>query len=913
MSINNSKITIARIFTYTAIVILAIVNFGLHLHNSVEDRPTTKPIPIVARGSEIDIDKLKSELLEELRDELLVGNSAISGPNYFRISSRSVKLRGTRDFLIGDGTASTSGNASVSFSVDSVLQTIRFGGYASCNLDTSSTGELVCGVDAGESGSNSNIAFVTIGNTASLSLERALTGTANQITVTDGGANSTVTLSIPADGLDFTQFSDTMTLDNTTSIASGGFKFSINADTTFDNKLTAQTLTLAPHPEQIITAVTDTITASNSFLQISADADYELTSTPSIASGSAGQVLILHNTGNFVIELQENADLGGSSIFGAIGDIDINPQDTVGFIYHAGTSDPGWHLMFHQNVLVTEGDTFVPVRNVSGSTITAGMAVYATGWNNGLNVVTIDLADASDPAKMPAIGITNASILNNRNGVAITSGEVLSLDTSSFSVGDILYVSTTAGELTSPRPNTDIVQGVAEVLRSHASQGVILVQSQGDIPNDLLVNANQVRIGVGKLPSTIFEVGGTSSATYGMFQTMQVFSSDNSSTSYSRFGIGTTGHSLTASDDLLITGLAEFDDQVFMDAVGTALTVGNDALISGTLTVSTEFLFATTSNPFDEEIVIDGTSGDTIMGWANNGTYYWMGISSEGDNDFTIGTGLAASSNEIFIITQSGNVGIKTQNPTTEFQVNGSASVSGNFEIGNTTNGGGSVNIKAISGDNVLRMEETSGTEYFDIRVDSNGNLEFWTDGGSQVMGIEDSGEDVLIANRLEHLGDSNTALEFTSDRLRFTVGGNQFLDITESGSDTAVYGSYEIDFGGVTSFEIVNGTSLTIDADGKLGYNTASDSLELFNGSGTTSLNANCTIQKDYNLFDPDTQKIYPLQFHLFEPFTVFSVFTKSSPSTSAVDWNLTDGTNELFSVDKSAPLPNKEVSNDV
>jgi len=34
----------------------------------------------------------------------------------------------------------------------------------------------------------SRIAFVTIGNTASLSLERALTGTANQITLTDGGA-----------------------------------------------------------------------------------------------------------------------------------------------------------------------------------------------------------------------------------------------------------------------------------------------------------------------------------------------------------------------------------------------------------------------------------------------------------------------------------------------------------------------------------------------------------------------------------------------------------------------------------------------------------------------------------------------------------------------------------------------------
>lgn len=40
-------------------------------------------------------------------------------------------------------------------------------------------------------------AFVTIGNTSGLTAERSLTGTSNQITVTDNGANSTVVLSTP--------------------------------------------------------------------------------------------------------------------------------------------------------------------------------------------------------------------------------------------------------------------------------------------------------------------------------------------------------------------------------------------------------------------------------------------------------------------------------------------------------------------------------------------------------------------------------------------------------------------------------------------------------------------------------------------------------------------------------------------
>lgn len=40
-------------------------------------------------------------------------------------------------------------------------------------------------------------AYVTVGNTTSLSAERALVGTSNQVTVSDGGANGNVTLGLP--------------------------------------------------------------------------------------------------------------------------------------------------------------------------------------------------------------------------------------------------------------------------------------------------------------------------------------------------------------------------------------------------------------------------------------------------------------------------------------------------------------------------------------------------------------------------------------------------------------------------------------------------------------------------------------------------------------------------------------------
>ncbi|OGN13615.1 MAG: hypothetical protein A3J47_04230 [Candidatus Yanofskybacteria bacterium RIFCSPHIGHO2_02_FULL_43_22] len=73
------------------------------------------------------------------------------------------------------------------------------------------------------------------------------------------------------------------------------------------------------------------------------------------------------------------------------------------------------------------------------------------------------------------------------------------------------------------------------------------------------------RVGVGGAPQTVFEVQGTASASYLMTaNSLQV--AGVASVAYSRFGTGTTGHSLAATDDVLFTGLVEFDDNAFFDA-----------------------------------------------------------------------------------------------------------------------------------------------------------------------------------------------------------------------------------------------------------------------------------------------------------------------------------------------------------
>lgn len=83
--------------------------------------------------------------------------------------------------------------------------------------------------------------------------------------------------------------------------------------------------------------------------------------------------------------------------------------------------------------------------------------------------------------------------------------------------------------------------------------------------NFFIADSTNSRIGIGGGPSTVFEVQGTASASYFMTaNSLQV--GGVASVAYSRFGTGATGHSLAAVDDVLFTGLVEFDDNAFFDA-----------------------------------------------------------------------------------------------------------------------------------------------------------------------------------------------------------------------------------------------------------------------------------------------------------------------------------------------------------
>lgn len=120
-------------------------------------------------------------------------------------------------------------------------------------------------------------------------------------------------------------------------------------------------------------------------------------------------------------------------------------------------------------------EEWIRVKNVTGSTIPNGAVVYLNGANSGLP--TIALAQSNSGATTVGVGLTTESISNNAIGYVTSTGVVHGLDTSAFSAGSIVFISSTvAGGLTSTAPTApNFRYRVGIVAVSDASVGSILV------------------------------------------------------------------------------------------------------------------------------------------------------------------------------------------------------------------------------------------------------------------------------------------------------------------------------------------------------------------------------------------------------------------------------------------------------
>ena len=94
---------------------------------------------------------------------------------------------------------------------------------------------------------------------------------------------------------------------------------------------------------------------------------------------------------------------------------------------------------------------FMNVYNDTGAQLDKGKAVYITGYDSASGLNEVSLASNASAASAEAIGIVYADIASAVSGRCLLNGWFESVDTSAFSEGDELFLSTT-GDLTASEP-----------------------------------------------------------------------------------------------------------------------------------------------------------------------------------------------------------------------------------------------------------------------------------------------------------------------------------------------------------------------------------------------------------------------------------------------------------------------------
>lgn len=222
---------------------------------------------------------------------------------------------------------------------------------------------------------------------------------------------------------------------------------SIGTNTT---DIATNTSGIATNVNNISTNTTDIATNTS---DIATNVTNISTNTTNIATNTSGIATNVSNIAANTSALAGKADLTGATFTGS-----VTSPDFIGDL---------------------NGAIRFEAKNASGSTLLKGKVVAISGVSG--NETLVDLADADDVASRPAFGLVFADANNNAACEVVTFGNLSGLNTSAFTEGDTLYVSTVAGELVNVAPTGEAVdiQNIGRVIRSHASAGIIKVGGAG--------------------------------------------------------------------------------------------------------------------------------------------------------------------------------------------------------------------------------------------------------------------------------------------------------------------------------------------------------------------------------------------------------------------------------------------------
>jgi len=222
--------------------------------------------------------------------------------------------------------------------------------------------------------------------------------------------------------------------------------------------------------------------------------------------------------------------------------------------------------------------TVIRVKNTNGSPMSKGDVVHAIG-STGNDIFNVRLADASDPNRMPAIGILQNDLAINEQGTCVSFGRSDGVP-ADFIEGETVYVSNVnLGEISNVKPYglTDLIQNVGIVVKAHQSQGTIFVTGVGrsnDIPNAPIVATTPNYVYANDSNNDMKKIVPSNLLT--KLQTLQqVTDTGNTTSNTIQFTNTTTGLVTTANlevgSNITVTGLADVTNKYLpmVDTDGT--------------------------------------------------------------------------------------------------------------------------------------------------------------------------------------------------------------------------------------------------------------------------------------------------------------------------------------------------------
>ncbi|MGA0206466.1 MAG: beta strand repeat-containing protein, partial [Ilumatobacteraceae bacterium] len=342
-------------------------------------------------------------------------------------------------------------------------------------------------------------------------------------------------------------------------------------------------------------------------------------------------------------------DTNGNAITSASNaDVSINPNGTGNISIgadlvpdadatHTIGSEDNRYITTHSDL---NGAVRFKAKNDEGAAITAGQALYIKGLAGDGTTPTVGLADANDASKMPAFGLAFAGANDQAEVQVVSFGNLGGLNTSTFSVGDTLYISTTAGALTATKPTgeTSQLQNIGRVVRSNNGDGIINVGGAGR--SAATPNLDQDKIFLGNASNQSVS---TALSAIGLSK----FNND------AGYLTGITGESIGDLSDVTITTatngqVLSYNGSAWVNAAASANSLAGLSDVTITAASTGEVLRYNGSVWVDATLAYSDLSGTpTNVSTFTNDAGYLTGITGESIGDLSDVTITSASTGEV--------------------------------------------------------------------------------------------------------------------------------------------------------------------------------------------------------------------------------------------------------------------------